>query len=129
MKDRIKAIRKELKMTQQEFADKLRIKRDPISNYEIGRSEPSDAVISLICREFNVDEVWLRTGVGEMFKERTRADEVAAYLGQLLGGHRTPIEEAFIAVMARTTPEQWELAYQKILELHEEITKIKGEKE
>lgn len=67
MKDRIKKLRKELDLTQQEFADRLGVKRGAIANYEIGRNEPVDSVISLICREFGVNEAWLRTGDGPMF--------------------------------------------------------------
>lgn len=67
MNERIKQLRKGLNMTQQEFADKISVKRGAIANYEIGRNTPSDSVISLICREFNVNEEWLRTGTGEMF--------------------------------------------------------------
>ena len=67
MKDRIKKLRKSLDMTQQEFADRIGVKRNTIGQYEIGRNEPIDTVINLICREFNVSEEWLRTGHGEMF--------------------------------------------------------------
>ena len=67
MKERIKKIRRELDLTQQEFADRLGIKRGTISNYELGRNDPVDSVISLICREFNVSEEWLRDGSGDMF--------------------------------------------------------------
>ena len=67
MKDRIRKIRRELDLTQQEFADRLGIKRGAIANYEIGRNEPVDSIISLICREFKVNEEWLRNGTGEMF--------------------------------------------------------------
>lgn len=65
--ERIKLLRKTLNMTQQEFADKLNIKRGTIANYEVGRNQPIDAVTSLICRTYNVDEKWLRTGEGNMF--------------------------------------------------------------
>ena len=51
-------------MTQQEFADRLAIKRTTIANYEAGRNEPVDSVIALICREFHINEAWLRSGVG-----------------------------------------------------------------
>ena len=67
MKDRIRKIRRESDLTQQEFADRLKIGRNNIAGYETGKRSPSDAVISLICREFNVNESWLRTGEGEMF--------------------------------------------------------------
>lgn len=67
MSERIKRIRKMLDLTQQEFADRIGIKRNTIANYESGRNEPVDSVISLICREYGVSEAWLRTGEGEMF--------------------------------------------------------------
>lgn len=78
MKNRIKALRKELGLTQEKFADRLRMKRNSIANYEIGRNEPIDAVISLICKEFDVNEEWLRTGKGgpdNMFKKTSKDDE------------------------------------------------------
>ena len=67
MSERIKRIRKMLDLTQQEFADRIGIKRNTIANYESGRNEPVDSVISLICREYGVNETWLRSGEGEMF--------------------------------------------------------------
>ena len=68
MNVRLKQLRKALNFTQQEFADRLKIKRNTVATYETGKSNPSDAAVSLICREFNVNEEWLRTGAGEMFK-------------------------------------------------------------
>ena len=62
MNERIKVIRRTLELTQQEFADKLGIARNNIAGYETSKRSPSDAVISLICTKFNVNENWLRTG-------------------------------------------------------------------
>ena len=76
MKQRIKLLRKELGLTQQEFADKLGIKRTTIGNYELGRNEPVDSVISLICDRCHVNETWLRTGDGDMFEQVSRDDEL-----------------------------------------------------
>lgn len=70
MNERIKKLRKALDLTQQEFADRIGVKRNTIATYEIGRNIPLDAVISSICREFSVSEEWLRTGAGEMFVPR-----------------------------------------------------------
>ncbi len=64
----IRRLRKELDITQQEFAERIGVSRANIGKYETGISEPSAAVLSLICREFNVNEEWLRTGEGEMFR-------------------------------------------------------------
>lgn len=67
MDERIRQLRRKLDMTQQEFADRIGLKRNTIANYETGRNEPVSSVINLICREFGVSEKWLRTGQGEMF--------------------------------------------------------------
>lgn len=67
LNERIKELRKALNLTQQEFADKIGMKRNTIASYEINRNGPSNSVISLICKAFNVSETWLRTGEEEMF--------------------------------------------------------------
>ena len=71
MDERLKELRKELRLTQQAFADRLGVKRNTVATYETGKSNPSDAAVLLICREFHVNEEWLRTGNGEMFVEDT----------------------------------------------------------
>lgn len=101
MNERIKALRKELKLTQQEFADKLKISRGNIGAYEVGKNAPSDAVISLICKTFNVNEEWLRDGSGEMFNERTPEEEVGYYVEDLLeyDGNGNAFYDAIIEMM------------------------------
>lgn len=78
--ERIRKVRKVLDLTQQEFADKIGSKRNTVATYEIGRTEPSAAVISLICRTFDISETWLRTGEGEMLLAKPTAalDALAA---------------------------------------------------
>lgn len=80
MNERIKKLRKALNITQQEFADRIGVKRNTVGQYEIGRNEPTATVMSLICREFNVNEEWLRSGSGEMFvpEPSDALDELAA---------------------------------------------------
>lgn len=63
----IKKLRKELDLTQQKFGERIGVKGNTIAQYELGRNEPIDAVLSLICREYNVNKDWLLTGEGEMF--------------------------------------------------------------
>ena len=74
MNERIRKLRRALDLTQQEFADRIGSKRNTIAKYETEANTPSAAVISLICREFNVNETWLRTGEGEMFNKNTPND-------------------------------------------------------
>ncbi len=66
--DRIKLLRNSLKLTQSEFGEKLGIARNTIASYEIGRRDPMEQTIISICREFNVNKVWLIEGRGEMFE-------------------------------------------------------------
>lgn len=67
MKDRIKELRKALKLTQVEFASKISIRQSTYAGYEAGKSKPSNPAIDNICKTFGVNEQWLRTGEGEMF--------------------------------------------------------------
>lgn len=82
MNTRIKELRKTLKLTQEDFGSRVGVKGNTIGNYELSLRNPSDAVIRSICREFNVNEDWLRFGKGDMFLPFK--DEVAETLAQLL---------------------------------------------
>lgn len=64
MNKRIREIRKFYNLTQTDFGKRIGVAGNTITNYESGNREPSNAVITLICKEFNVNEVWLRTGEG-----------------------------------------------------------------
>lgn len=99
MHERIKLLRKQLGLTQQEFADKLNIKRGAIANYEIGRNIPIDAVVTLICRQFNVNEDWLRNGTGDMFRILPEEDELSIFVEELLAGTDDTIYRAIRAFL------------------------------
>lgn len=77
MHERIRKLRRELDLTQEKFAERIGIKRNTIATYESGRNEPVDSVVALICREFHVNEEWLRNGTGEMFAQDSE-DELQA---------------------------------------------------
>ena len=86
MNVRIKKIRKAMHMTQDEFGKKIGLARNSIANYEIGRREPNNSVILSICREFGVNESWLRTGEGgddNMFTKVSEDDRYSLNLGKL----------------------------------------------
>ena len=65
--DRIKAIRKHFKLTMEKFGNKLGVTKVAISNIEKGNRNLTEQMSKAICREFNVNEDWLKTGNGEMF--------------------------------------------------------------
>ena len=105
--NRIRNVRTEKKLTQKEFAKKLNVSENFIWMIEKGDRVPSDRTISDICRIFSVDEVWLRTGVGEPFAPKTRRDMIDEYVGQLSDGKHSDIEELLVDLMAETTVEEW----------------------
>lgn len=107
MKDRLKEIRKALHLTQQKFADKLGVKQNTIAQYEMGRNEPSDAVIISICREFNVSEDWLRNGEGEMFVSLTLDEEIASFIGDMQADVEPTFKKRFVSALAKLSPEEW----------------------
>lgn len=126
MDERIKELRKALGFTQQQFADALGVKRNTISQYEIGRNAPIDAVISLICREFGVSETWLRNGEGEMFVPKSRNEELFEFLTKVAEGPKNDIRAKLLTVMSRLTDEQWELLADVARQLVDEDNKKAG---
>lgn len=117
MNSRIREVRVQSGLSQTEFAEKIGLSKNYISLVETGNRMPSDRTITDICREFRVDEVWLRTGVGQMHPPVSRTEEIANFLGELLNGGGTPEQRAFIAVMQRTTQDEWAMFSRKLREL------------
>lgn len=114
MEERIRKLRRSLDLTQQEFADKLGVARNNIAGYEIGRRSPSDAVVSLICAKFSVNEEWLRTGEGEMFEQLTDQQKVMKHTAQLLKDTDSVVANAIKTFIV--TYEQLDATSKKVLE-------------
>ncbi len=117
MKERMKKLRKTLDLTQQEFADRIGIKRNSYANYETGRNTPIDAIIVSICREFNVNEEWLRNGTGEMFLQSNRNADIARLTKELLSEESDSFKNRFISMLANLSVTEWEFLEQKAKEL------------
>ena len=108
---RIKELRNSLDLTQQKFADRLGIQRGAIANYELERNVPIDAVISLICREFNVREAWLRDGTGDMLEIKARAEELGELVRKLLADRPESFRSRLITSLLRFEPDspEWQI--------------------
>ena len=104
MEDRIKGLRKYLKLTQQEFGERIGVKANTITSYESGSRTPNNSTILAICKEFNVNEEWLRTGEGEMMKELTRNQEIVEFLGKVMND--AP-RKRFISIISKLDVEEW----------------------
>lgn len=69
MKNRLKELRKELGLSQTEFANRLGLTQSTIALLEHGKTPITDKHIKPICSVFNVNENWFKTGEGHMFSE------------------------------------------------------------
>lgn len=107
MNERIKAVRTALGLSQQEFAEKIGIKRGAVANYEVGRNEPIDAVVSLICKTYNVNENWLRTGEGEMFIQISRDQEIMDFVADTMQDDKDNFRRRFLLALSRLPEECW----------------------
>jgi transcriptional regulator with XRE-family HTH domain len=106
---RIKLIRDSENLTQDEFGKRIGSARNTIANYETGNRTPSNAVIISICKEFNVNETWLRTGEGEMFCPTDRFTEIAKLTRELLTEESDSFKNRLISALSRLNEEQWEV--------------------
>ncbi len=125
MNDRIKQVRKSkaVNLTLEKFGERLGVTRAAISNVESGRRQPTNQLITAICREFNVNEVWLRTGEGEMFNAQTPEDELAFQLGRILGDGNPSFKKRMIAALTALDDDEWaaiEAFARKLLEQSKE---------
>ena len=66
--ERIKYIRKDLKMSQKDFGEKIGLKPNSLSDIETEKNSVTEQTLKAVCREFNVSEQWLRKGEGEIYK-------------------------------------------------------------
>lgn len=124
MKERIKQIRKDNKLTQVEFGERIGVKGNTITNYENGLRTPVDAVILSICREFSVNEHWLRTGEGEPYIKGSD-DELVELVGRLYkdkGSMRYKFSLELCRSMEKMTDEQLRMFAEFVKRLAEAAT-------
>lgn len=114
MKNRIRDLRKALGLTQSAFGSRLGVKGNTIANYESNLRVPSDAIIFSICREFDVNEEWLRTGSGDMFIVKTRSQEIVDFMSELMNDPDDSFKRRFIESIAQLSEEEWKVIEQII---------------
>lgn len=109
MKDRIKTLRKELRLNQTQFGQILGIKQGTVAGYETGAKNPMDSVLVSICREFNVNEEWLRHGTGEMFRPLSRRERISHFAGNLMKEEDESFKVRLIEILAELDEGEWEI--------------------
>lgn len=118
MKDRIAFIIESAKIKKVDFANRLKISQAFVSQMCSGVAMPSDRTISDICREFGCDEVWLRTGKGEPFRQQTKEEQIMRFAVQTIKGS-DEFRKSFVSMLAKLDPEDWEnlsKIYRKLLD-------------
>lgn len=109
MKERIKALRKELGLNQTDFGQRLGIKQGTVAGYETGAKNPMDSVLVSICREFDVNEEWLRDGIGEMFQPMTRREKISRFAGKLIKEEDESFKVRLFEILAELDESEWEV--------------------
>lgn len=107
MKDRIKKIRKESGLTQVDFGERIGVKGNTITNYENGLRTPTDAVILSICREFDVNEEWLRNGTGEMLVQKSKDEQISEMLGEIQKSGEDTFKHRLVSALANLDEDGW----------------------
>ena len=121
MHERIRKLRKTLELTQQEFGKRIGMKRNSIALIEGGRNT-SEQTIFAICREFNVNEEWLRTGNGKMFNLVPEEDLYSKAAASILNDNDALAIEA-LKLYFELSPEAKKSVTDYILQLSDMIRK------
>lgn len=122
--ERIEILRKDLSMSRRVFGERLGVSESVIVNIEydrLKRPEQKESLYKLICKEFNVNEEWLRTGEGEMFVALNRTQQIAQLTADLFKGEKDSFKERLLLALAKLDESEW-----KVLEkIAEDLTKKK----
>ena len=114
---RVRELRKELQLTLEKFGKPLGVGKTAISKIENGENNLTDQMIFAICREYNVDENWLRTGEGEMFVPLSRDEQIEEFIGDMLREEPNSFKKRLISALAKLSEPEWELLENKMKEI------------
>lgn len=121
LNERIKLVRVKKSLNQTDFAKRLSISRSAVCKIESGENSPSEQTINLICKEFNVNSEWLRTGKGEMFIEKSKDILISDMLADILKGDDTDFKYRLVSALSKLDDDDWD-------SLEKFITLISSEK-
>lgn len=111
MKDRVKKVRKNVGMTQQDFAKALNVSKSTIESIEYGRREMSDRTLKDICRVFHISEKWLTTGEGEMIQAPSREAEIAEMTARMFNADDVDYRYQLMRVLNQVSDEDMATLY------------------
>lgn len=123
-RERVKEIRKTLGLTLEKFGEKVGVTKQTVSRIENGVNNLTEQMIKSICREYNINEEWLRNGTGEMFNEPS--DEVAEIVSEILENPDSKFYQlvlAFVRTYSDLSPNSQEIIDKYIQDLLQNIKK------
>lgn len=109
MKDRIKKVRKDSGLTQVEFGEKIGVKGNTVTNYETGSRTPTDAVLLSICREFSINQEWLKNGVGEPYVKKSKNEQIGELIGEVLKSDEDGFKRRLVSALSKLDESEWEM--------------------
>ena len=114
MNTRFKELRKEIKLTQEEFAKKMQLSRSYINLIEMGKKIPAERTIKDICREFKVNYDWLVNGTGDMFQDDD--SDAQAIVDSVMAGDNDFAKKTLVK-FARLSEDRWRQIQEILSEL------------
>lgn len=123
---RIQLIRQELGLSRRVFGEPLAASDSVIKNLENNLTEPKPAFIDLICRTYNVNRAWLLAGEGEMFNDLTKDEQLAEFVGTVLGEEDDSFKKRFLNMLSNLSDDGWAFLEQMVDDLAKQ--KEDGEK-
>lgn len=121
MADRISKVIRDKEKTKTAFSDRINVSQAFVSQMCSGLKVPSDRTIADICREYDVNEEWLRTGQGDPYIQLSRDEELAQFFGDVMKGEDPDFRRRLLSVMSRLTTDEWALLEQMAWKLVDEL--------
>lgn len=106
--ERVKKIRKEKKLTLEKFGERVGVTKQTISRIENGINSLTEQMIISICREFDINEEWLRNGSGDMDAEITKEDCIVNFVSKILKTQDDSFKKRYISMLSRLDEKGWE---------------------
>lgn len=122
LSDRISFVVDKSNLNKTKFAERINISQPYLSQLCMGAKNPSDRTITDICREFNVNEIWLRTGEGEPYQEESRQEQIMKFAAQTIKGS-DEFRKQFVSMLAKLDVEDWEALAKIFKKLADEAKK------
>lgn len=105
--NRFKEIRKSQHLSQTEFGKRIGLSMSEVKNIEYGITTIKELTIPILCREYNVNEAWFRTGEGEMYIPQTKRQQLASFLGDVM--YNDTLKSRIISAISDLPEEYWEM--------------------